>query len=186
MTGRPETPITLNGKTVADLVPPGLPPRLDRRSEAFLARTVQAIGWATLGATVLAVLMGLLASRTLLTPLRELLDRIRAMQWGEAPAPLGRVRSDEFGEVLLALGGADVAVAVRALSSRIFIVTGFQRGAERPRYAAPRGVQSPPTVAPGRLQFHALSSKPAAPQRELSLPPGFGSFACQREGVVED
>lgn len=102
--GRSETPVTLNGEVVAYVVPSGLGLSPDRRGEEFLSRTASAIGWAMLGATLLAVVMGLLLSRTLLRPLRELLEGIRTLQRGEEPAPLRVARRDEFGEVLTAFG----------------------------------------------------------------------------------
>ncbi|WP_081909120.1 cell wall metabolism sensor histidine kinase WalK [Deinococcus sp. YIM 77859] len=102
---RPETPVTVEGKTVAYLVPSGRQLHPDRRSQEFLARTAHALGWAMLGATVWAVLMGLLVSQTLLRPLAELRRGIRALQRGEAaPPPLRQSRTDEFGEVLSAFG----------------------------------------------------------------------------------
>lgn len=98
------TPVQVAGRTVAYLLPSGLRPRTDRRSEEFLARTTRAIAWAMLGAALLAALLGVLISRTLLRPLRELLGGIHALQRGEAPAALAHTRSDEFGEVLGAFG----------------------------------------------------------------------------------
>nr|WP_256488143.1 ATP-binding protein [Deinococcus sp. HSC-46F16] len=104
VSGRPETPVTLNGEVVAYVVPSGMGLTPDRRGEEFLARTVSAIGWAMLGATLLAAAMGLLLSRTLLRPLRELLGGIRTLQRGQEPAPMRVARRDEFGEVLTAFG----------------------------------------------------------------------------------
>ncbi|WP_161883657.1 sensor histidine kinase [Deinococcus alpinitundrae] len=98
--GQPETPLTFNGTLVGYLVPSGMQARPDGRSEAFLANTYRAIGWAMLGATGLAVLIGLLLSRTLLKPLRELQIGIRALQRGEASNSLRTNRKDEFGDVL--------------------------------------------------------------------------------------
>lgn len=100
--GRQETAISSNGRVVAYLVSSGLSPRLDPRSQEFLSRTAQAIGWAMLGATLIAVLMGLLLSRTLLKPLGDLMNGIHALQRGEAPTLPPEVRRDEFGEVLQA------------------------------------------------------------------------------------
>lgn len=101
---REATAISLGGAVVAYLAPSGVSPRLDRRSEEFLTRTAQAIGWAMLGATLIAVVMALLISHTLLKPLGDLLGGIHALQRGEAPTAPARVRRDEFGEVLEAFG----------------------------------------------------------------------------------
>lgn len=102
--GRPETPITVNNTVVGYLVPSGMQARPDRRSAEFLANTYRAIAWSMMGATALAVLMGLLLSRTLLKPLRQLQVGIQALQRGEAPSAVGTTRRDEFGEVLSAFG----------------------------------------------------------------------------------
>ncbi|ABF44274.1 MULTISPECIES: sensor histidine kinase [Deinococcus] len=104
VTDRPAIPITMNGQTIGSLVPSGRQLHPDRRGEEFLARTARALGWAMLGAAGLAVGMGLLVARTLLQPLEELRRRIRALQRGEAPAPLQQSSTDEFGEVLEAFG----------------------------------------------------------------------------------
>ncbi|ACO47494.1 ATP-binding protein [Deinococcus deserti] len=102
---RPQgTPVTVGNRVVAYLIPSGMRPRPDRRGEDFLSRTAQAIGWSMLGATVLAVVMGLLVSRTLLRPLSELRRGIRALQRGDAPIAHQSTRTDEFGEVLHAFG----------------------------------------------------------------------------------
>lgn len=101
VTGRREVPILVAERTVGYLVPSGMQLRPDRRGQEFLDRTLRAIGWAMLGATALAVLMGVLVSGTLLRPLHDLLSRIRALQRGEEPGP-SPVRRDEFGTVLTA------------------------------------------------------------------------------------
>ncbi|MFD1734409.1 histidine kinase dimerization/phospho-acceptor domain-containing protein [Deinococcus malanensis] len=98
------TRVMVGDRVVAHLIPSGIRARPDRRSEEFLTRTARAIGWSMLAATALAVLMGLLVSRTLLRPLSELRRGIRALQRGEAPTAPATVRKDEFGEVLHAFG----------------------------------------------------------------------------------
>lgn len=100
VTDPPAFPIRLDGQVVAHLALFRSQSGLDPRSEEFLVRTAYAILWAMLGAVLLAVLMGWWLSRTFLRPLGELLGGIRALQRGEAPTPVPRVRPDEFGEVL--------------------------------------------------------------------------------------
>ncbi|GBF08151.1 putative histidine kinase, classic80 [Deinococcus aerius] len=93
-------PVRLNGRIVAYLLPSGTLPRPDERSAEFLARTARAVGLAMLAVALVAVLVGVWISRTLLQPLRVLQRGIDALRRGEPHAPLPAARRDEFGELL--------------------------------------------------------------------------------------
>ncbi|GGL19575.1 sensor histidine kinase [Deinococcus radiotolerans] len=114
----PAAVVTVGGKTAAFIVPSGRAPGLDQRSQEFLTRTARAIAWAMLGAAVIAVVMGLLISRTLLQPLGALLADIQALRRGEAPRRRRNVRPDELGEVLLAFGEMHETVTRNQQASR--------------------------------------------------------------------
>ncbi len=113
-----ETPITLNGKTVAFIAPTGIPQQLDQRSQTFLDRTTSALLWAMLAATLAAVLMGLIVSRALLTPVRTLLRGIQQMRRGQAPEAPPTPRADEYGEVLSAFHDMHESVVQSAEARR--------------------------------------------------------------------
>jgi signal transduction histidine kinase len=91
--------ITQDGKIVGYAIAIGEIPPLDLREQRYLARTDQALFYAALGATVIALLIGIGLARTLTHPLGELTAAIRAMGRGELNQQVQVRSSDEIGEL---------------------------------------------------------------------------------------
>jgi signal transduction histidine kinase len=96
------TAVELSGQVVGTMLAVGASLDHDPNEQRYLARTNQALLGAALGATAIALILGLLLARTLIRPLRELTIAIRAMDKGCLKQQVLVRSRDELGE----LGGA--------------------------------------------------------------------------------
>jgi two-component system sensor histidine kinase BaeS len=92
-------PIQVDGKTVGYLI--FSPPPFDQNSPErdFLNRTEQFLIYSALGATAIALLLGILFSRTLTSPIRELTRATHAMSEGDLSQQVPVRSNDELGEL---------------------------------------------------------------------------------------
>lgn len=95
-------PLEINGEVVGTVLTSGTPPPLDSREERYLGRINQALLNAALGATALALLLGIFLVRTLTHPLRELTHAIRAVAKGQLKQQVPVRSQDELGELATA------------------------------------------------------------------------------------
>jgi len=105
--------VEVDGQVVGTVLATGTPPELDPREQRYLARTNQALVYAALGATLIALSLGVFLARTLTRPLRELTTAIRAMSGGELAQQVSVRSQDEVGELVAAFNqmSADLARA---------------------------------------------------------------------------
>ena len=107
------TEIEVGGHVVGTALTVGSPAVLTPREERFVASTNRAVLYSALGATALAVVMGVILARTLTHPLRELTAATRAMARGELEQRVAARSRDELGELATAFNrmSADLARA---------------------------------------------------------------------------
>ena len=91
--------ITANNKVVGYILVTGGQARPNPLEERFLSRMTQAVLLATLGATVLAVLLGLFLARTITRPVRDLTLATSAMAKGNLSQQVPVRSRDELGEL---------------------------------------------------------------------------------------
>jgi signal transduction histidine kinase len=109
-------PIQVDGKTVGYLI--FSPPPFAQNSPAqdFLMRTEQFLLYSALGATVIALLLGILFSRSLTSPIRELTHATHAMSEGDLSQQVSVRSNDELGELARAFNrmSAELSRSVNA------------------------------------------------------------------------
>jgi signal transduction histidine kinase len=91
-----------NGRVVGTVLTVVSPAARDRREELYVTRTTQAIMLAAIGATAIALLLGVVLARTLTYPLRELTAAAQAMARGDLEQQVPVRSHDEMGEVAIA------------------------------------------------------------------------------------
>lgn len=106
-------PLLLAGQPIGTLITVTSAPGLNRVESAYLMRTNRAILWSAVGATLLAVVMGLVAARALVRPLQRLTTAIQAMTAGDLHQEVPVQSQDEIGELARAFNqmSADLARA---------------------------------------------------------------------------
>lgn len=92
-------PITVDGERVGTALLALPPPELDPREQSYLSSTTRALLIGAVGASSVALLIGLLLSRHFLRPLTELTAAIRAMRQGELRQEVHVGTQDELGEL---------------------------------------------------------------------------------------
>lgn len=92
-------PIEVDGKHVGTLLNPTPPPIRRPEDELYLARTNRALLISAVGAGSLALVLGLLGSRTLTRPLRELTAATEAMAQGDIKQKVPVRTADELGRL---------------------------------------------------------------------------------------
>jgi two-component system sensor histidine kinase BaeS len=94
-------PIIVDGNLVGWLrsVPLSQSPRPDSPEARFLADTTRAILYSAIGATVIALLLGILLARTLTRPIRELTLITRVLAKGDLGQQVSVRTRDELGEL---------------------------------------------------------------------------------------
>jgi two-component system sensor histidine kinase BaeS len=105
--------VEVDSQVVGTVLTAGEPPALTPREEQFLARINLALLYAALGATAIALFLGVLLARTLTRPVRELTAATRAMAKGELEQQVPVHSQDELGELAAAFNqmSADLARA---------------------------------------------------------------------------
>lgn len=96
------TAITVDGQVVGTVLTTGEAPELNSREELFLTRINRALLYAALGATLIALVLGLFLARTLTRPLRELTAASQAMAQGDLEQQVAVRSKDELGELAAA------------------------------------------------------------------------------------
>jgi signal transduction histidine kinase len=107
------TALIVNGQLVGTVLPTGAALERDALAERYLKRTLQASGYAALGATAAALLLGILLANTLTRPLRELTTATRAVAQGHLEHQVPVRSKDELGELAASFNqmSADLAQA---------------------------------------------------------------------------
>ncbi|MCP4590482.1 MAG: HAMP domain-containing protein [bacterium] len=100
--------ITIDEQVVGSVLTAGTPPELTPREELFLERINQALLYAALGATSLALFLSLFLARTLTRPLHELIAATRAMAQGDLEQQVAVRSQDELGELAAAFNQMSV------------------------------------------------------------------------------
>jgi two-component system, OmpR family, sensor histidine kinase BaeS len=96
------TDIEIDGQFVGTVLTTGEAPELSPREELFLTRINWALFYAALGATLVALILGLFLARTLTRPLRELTAASQAMAQGDLEQQVAIRSKDELGELAAA------------------------------------------------------------------------------------
>ncbi len=111
-------PITLENQTIAFIFPDPAPPfPLRVEEQAYLERTNQALLLATVGAVLVAVLLGLLFARTLTRPIRDLTDAAQALRQGSLGQQVPVRSRDELGQLAATFNQMSTGLA-RAIQAR--------------------------------------------------------------------
>lgn len=108
--------LMVNGQVVGTVLTLVNAPTLTGVEQAYLARTNRAVLWSGIGAAAFATLLGLVISRRMIRPLRELTAAIHATVGSETPQNVPVKTQDELGEVAAAFNqmSADLAQANQA------------------------------------------------------------------------
>jgi signal transduction histidine kinase len=107
------TPLVIDGQLVGTVLPTGDALERDALAERYLTRTLQASGYAAVGATAAALLLAILLANTLARPLRELTAATRAVAQGDLEHQVPVRSKDELGELAASFNqmSADLAQA---------------------------------------------------------------------------
>jgi two-component system sensor histidine kinase BaeS len=96
------TEVTIDGQVVGTVLTTGKATELTPREELFLTRINWALLYAALGATLIALTLGLFLARTLTRPLRELTAASQSMAQGDLEQQVTVRSKDELGELAAA------------------------------------------------------------------------------------
>jgi signal transduction histidine kinase len=104
-------PITVNGKQVGTLLVANQPPDLNPEENLFLSRTNQALLLGSLGALVLAVILGIFLASTLTRPLQALTKAAQNITKGQLEQEVQVKSKDEIGQLASAFNQMSAEVA---------------------------------------------------------------------------
>lgn len=134
------TPVMLDGQRIGT-VSYDAPPEMRTLERIYLHRTGQALFYAAIAAAALALLVGVVATRFLTRPIRDLTGAIRKMRGGALEQSVPIRSRDELGEMALAFNdmSADVARGQRLreqmtadiahdLRTPLSVLTGYLEG----------------------------------------------------------
>ena len=93
------TPIRINNNQVGTVMVLGSPPPLGSLEESYLNRTNLALLYAALGASALALMLGIVLARAITHPIRDLTKAIRAVAGGNLKQNVVVSSKDELGEL---------------------------------------------------------------------------------------
>jgi signal transduction histidine kinase len=110
-------PITVDGETVGVLILERMPFPGTPREEEFIQRVNSLLLYSALGATIVALLLGILLSRTLTRPIRELTAATHAISEGNLGQQVPVRSRDEIGELTRAFNKMS-AELVRSVNAR--------------------------------------------------------------------
>ncbi len=105
------TPLTVNGQQVGVILNSNQQPGLDPNEALFLERTNQALVLASLGALVVALIMGVILARTLTLPVRALTAATQRIAQGELDQQVTVTSQDEIGKLAEAFNRMSQEVA---------------------------------------------------------------------------
>jgi signal transduction histidine kinase len=105
--------LVVDGEVVGTVLPTGEALERDALAERYLSRTLQASGYAAVGATAAALLLAVLLASTLTRPLRELTIATKAVAQGDLEHQVPVRSKDELGELAVSFNqmSADLAQA---------------------------------------------------------------------------
>jgi len=92
-------PVEVDGERVGTLVMGKAPPERNPREAEFIQRTNQMLVFSALGASVVALLIGIFLSRTLTRPIRELTEATQAVAEGDLGLQVSVRSKDEMGQL---------------------------------------------------------------------------------------
>ncbi len=95
-------PLAIDGVFVGTVLATGEAPPLDVRETEYISRTDRALLYAALGSTAVALILGLVLSRTLTHPLRELTTAVQNIASGRLKQEVPVRSQDEIGELAAA------------------------------------------------------------------------------------
>jgi signal transduction histidine kinase len=104
-------PIQVEGKTVGTLVMGRAPFERNPREEEFIQRTSLMLVYSAVGASVVALVLGILLSRTLTRPIRELTEATQAVAGGNLGLQVSVRSRDEMGELAASFNKMSVDLA---------------------------------------------------------------------------
>jgi signal transduction histidine kinase len=104
-------PIFLDDKLIGTLLLPSVLPSFLPEEQVFIARTNQALVFAILGATVIALIMGVVLARTLTLPLQALTQAAQAIADGQLDQQVVVRSKDEIGQLAASFNLMSQAVA---------------------------------------------------------------------------
>ncbi len=90
-------PLEVDGKIVGTILATGHPPALDPREQIYLDRSNRVLSYAAVGAVLVALVLGIILTRSLTNPLRELTQAIQRMSRGELGQQVPVRSKDEIG-----------------------------------------------------------------------------------------
>jgi len=105
------TQITLNGQKVGTILVAAQPPGFTTQEQRYLGRTYEALIFASLGALLVAILVGTLLARGLSGPLRALTRAAQNITSGQLDSQVKVRGSDEIGQLGLAFNSMSQEVA---------------------------------------------------------------------------
>jgi signal transduction histidine kinase len=92
-------PVTVDGKQVGLIITAQRQPGFNAPENLFLQRTNQALIWASAGALLVSIVMGILLARTLVHPLQALTVAARKIEGGELEQTVAVKSEDEIGQL---------------------------------------------------------------------------------------
>jgi len=104
-------PVEVNGETVGTLIFGRFPLENNPREREFIQRTNVVMVYIALGASLVALLIGIFLSRTLTRPIRELTEATNAVAKGELGAQVSVRSKDELGELAASFNKMSVDLA---------------------------------------------------------------------------
>ena len=110
-------PISTNGKTVGILIMSRVPFPGNSREEEFIQRVNMLLLYSALGASLVALFLGILLSRTLTRPIRELTHATHAIAQGDYDQQVTIHSRDELGELAQAFNKMSSELA-RSINAR--------------------------------------------------------------------
>jgi two-component system sensor histidine kinase BaeS len=105
------TAVEIDGQFVGTVLTAGEAPELSPREDLFLTRINWALLYAAMGATLIALILGLFLARTLTHPLRELTAASQAMAQGNLGQRVTVCSKDELGELAAAFNRMSAELA---------------------------------------------------------------------------
>lgn len=110
------TPITVDDKQVGTVLEAGTPPALGPLEQDYLNRTNLALLYSAIGASIIALFLGILLARALTHPIRDLTSAIHRIAGGDLKQSVAVKSKDELGELALAFNqmSADLDRLIRS------------------------------------------------------------------------